>query len=217
MRGGFVENTGKWHREVLAQRVVKALGNNGFHSIYVESREEAVNFVMYHVNTGTQVGIGGSVTIKDLNIHHNIVEKGATILDHSEVKNEEEQYEIMRKALSSDVYLCSTNAITLEGHLINVDGAGNRIAAMTFGPKKIIIIAGVNKIVKDESAALERLKFIASPENNKRLNLKNPCTKTGTCMDCKGDKRICRIYSIIKQKPMRSDISIVIVGEDLGF
>jgi L-lactate utilization protein LutB len=212
-----MENTEKWHTEKLAERTVQALKKNGFHSIYVESKEEAMNFILYHVNTGTSVGIGGSVTIKSLNIHHNIIEKGAIILDHSEGSTEEEQLEIMRKELTSDVYLCSTNAVTLDGHLINVDGAGNRVAAMTFGPKKIIIIAGVNKIVKDDDTAFERLKFIASPQNNKRLKLNNPCVNSGTCMDCKSEKRICRIYSVVKMKPMRSDISVIIVGDNLGF
>jgi len=210
-------NINNWHQEIIAQKTVQALQDNGFHSIYVQSKEEAVNFIMYHVNTGSRVGIGGSISIETLNIGHNIIEKGGTILNHSLGRTQEEKLEIMRSELTSDLYLCSSNAVTLDGHLVNVDGSGNRIAAMTFGPKKVIVVVGINKIVKDDNAAYERIRYIASPMNNKRLNYNNPCVTSGICNDCNSKERICRIYSIIKYKPLRSDISIIIVGEQLGY
>jgi len=176
-----------------------------------------LNFIMYHINTGTIVGIGGSVTIQSLGLRQNILEKGGTIIDHSLGINKEDTFRLMREELTSDLYLCSTNAITLDGHLYNVDGAGNRIAAMTFGPHKVIIVVGINKIVIDEAAALQRIKLIAAPLNNKRLNLNNPCVVSGVCTECNSKSRICRAYSVIKRKPLRSDISIIIVGENLGY
>lgn len=215
--GDFMNNIKRWQEQLLGERVVKSLQKNEFHSIYVESKEEAVAFIMYHISRGTVVGIGGSTTIEDLNIDHNIIEKGGTLLRHSDGVSEEEKFEIMRKELLSDVYLCSTNALTLDGYLINVDGAGNRVAAMNFGPRKIIIVAGVNKIVKNEVEAAERLRFTACPLNNKRLNLQNPCTSLGVCTDCNSSKRICRIYTTVKRKPLRSDITVIVVGEHLGF
>jgi len=206
-----------WHNKALGEKVVKALEKNDFHSIYVESKEHALNFIMYHINTGTKVGIGGSITIQSLDLRQNILEKGGTIIDHSLGINKEDTFRLMREELTSDLYLCSTNAITLDGHLYNVDGAGNRIAAMTFGPHKVIIVVGINKIVIDEAAALQRIKLIAAPLNNKRLNLNNPCVVSGVCTECNNKSRICRAYSVIKQKPLRSDISIIIVGENLGY
>lgn len=210
-------NINKWHQETIAQKTVQALQNNGFHSIYVQSKEEAANFIMYHVNTGSRVGIGGSISIKNLNVEHNIIEKGGTILNHSLGRTQDEKLEIMRSELTSDLYLCSSNAVTLDGHLVNIDGSGNRIAAMTFGPKKVIVVVGINKIVKDDAAAYERIRYIASPMNNKRLNYNNPCVASGICSECNSKERICRIYSTIKYKPLRSDISIIIVGEQLGY
>jgi len=207
----------QWHNRIIGEKVVKALEKNDFHSIYVESKEQALNFIMYHINTGTKVGIGGSMTIQNLGIRQNILEKGGTIIDHSLGTNKEDTFKLMREELTSDLYLCSTNAITLDGYLVNVDGAGNRVAAMTFGPQKVIIVAGVNKIVDNETAAFQRIKLLAAPLNNKRLNLNNPCSISGICTDCHSKSRICRVYSIIKQKPMRSDISVIIVGEHLGY
>lgn len=212
-----MESIIKWQEQALGQKVVKSLQNNEFHAIYVQSKEEAVAFIMYHINRGTVVGLGGSVTIGQLNIEHNIIENGGTLLKHTEGSTEEERVEIMRKQLLSDVYLCSSNAVTLDGYLVNIDGAGNRVAAMTFGPKKTIIVVGVNKIVKDEASAFETLKLGACPLNNKRLNLQNPCTIGGICIECNSNRRICRIYSTVKRRPIRSDITVVVVGEHLGF
>ena len=111
----------------------------------------------------------------------------------------------------------SSNAITLDGMLVNIDGMGNRVSAMTFGPKKVIVEASVDKICKDEKAAFERLENIASPMNNKRLNTLNPCTKTGTCMNCQSKGRICRVYSVLRRKPIVTDITVVVVGESRGY
>lgn len=213
-----MDEFGKWHNEILGNKVVKALEKNGFHAIYFETKEQAENFIMYHVKSGDDVGFGGSQTIKALDLKKRIREIGGNILDHGDLGlNKEQKLQVMRAELVSDLFLCSSNAITLNGELVNIDGAGNRVAAMTFGPRKVIVVAGVNKIVEDIEEGFRRIRNNASPKNNKRLSLKNPCTINGNCIDCKSETRICRAYSVLKRKPMQSDISVVIIGEELGF
>lgn len=208
----------QWHNDILAQKVVKALEKNQFHAIYVETKEEAENFIMYHVKSGNNVAFGGSQTIKALNLKTKIRDLGGTIIDHGEKGlTKEEKLTVMRKELISELFLCSSNAVTLDGKLVNVDGAGNRVAAMIFGPKKVIIVVGINKIVENVDDGFKRIRNIVAPQNCKRLGMNNPCTKEGICVQCNSQSRICRAYSVIEKKPMQSDISVVIVGEELGY
>jgi len=133
-----------------------------------------------------------------------------------QAKNMEERQELIRKSFSSDIFLSSTNAVTEDGKLFNVDASGNRVGAMFIGPKKTIIVAGVNKIVKDVEAAERRVREWAAPQNAKRLNRKTPCVETGVCADCSSPDRICNIYVTLAKRPSRSDIVIILVGEKLG-
>ena len=206
------------HNEIIGLRLVEALKKNAFSAVYFKTGAEASKFIMDNVHKGDKVGFGGSMTVTKLGIQEKVVELGGVVLDHGDpTLSPDEKMETMRGELLSDVFICSSNAVTLAGELVNVDGAGNRVAAMSFGPKKVIVVVGVNKICKNEASAFERLEQVAAPKNNMRLNMPNPCTKTGVCMDCKSDTRICRIYSVIKRKPMRTDITVVVIGEDLGF
>ncbi|NLT95561.1 MAG: lactate utilization protein [Clostridia bacterium] len=207
-----------WHAEILGQKVVKALQNNGFQAVFFSNKEAAAQHVLSYIKENMTVGIGGSVTLNELELPQKAVEKGAIVFNHNlDNLTAEERLDLRRKQLSCDLFLTSSNSITMNGYLVNVDATGNRVGAMVFGPKKVIIIAGVNKITKDLEAALDRIETIASPQNNKRLNLPNPCTQTGTCMDCNGKTRICNIYTIIKRKPAVTDVEVVIVGENLGY
>ena len=207
-----------WHNETIGLKTVEALKKNGFFAVYFNSGEEASEFIMSNVQMGDKVGFGGSMTIKKLGIQEKVKALGAIVLDHGEsTLSPEEKMETMRGELLSDVFLCSSNAVTLKGELVNIDGVGNRIAAMSFGPKKVMVVVGVNKICKDEESAFERIEQNAAPMNNKRLNTSNPCTKTGVCSECNANSRICRIYSVIKRMPMRTDITVVIIGENFGF
>ena len=164
------------------------------------------------------VAIGGSMTLTALKIPERAGRLGAKVLDHSaKGLNPEEKLAVMRAQLTADLFLSSSNAVTLDGELFNIDGNGNRVAALTFGPKKTVVVAGVNKIVRNLDEARARCEISASPMNNKRLGTANPCAKTGVCMDCKGDGRICKVYSIFRQKPRGSDFTVIIVGENLGY
>lgn len=207
-----------WHKETIGQKVVDALIKNDFDALYVSTMEEASDFVMKHVTAESKVGFPGSMTIYNMGIQDKARALGAEVLDHSvDGLTLEEKGEIAKKEMLSDLYLCSTNAITLDGMLVNVDAWGNRIAAMNFGPKKVIIVVSVDKVCKDEAAAFERLKNTAAPMNNMRLNTQNPCKKTGTCVNCQVKNRICRTYSVMKKKPGLTDITVVVVGDYLGF
>ena len=175
----------EWHEAAIGGRVVEALKKNGFEAVYFPQRQDAVKLVLDFVTPGMSVGLGGSATIKQLGIPEQAREKGAAILDHGQPDlSPEEKQDIRRKELVCDLFLSSTNAITLDGCLVNVDGNGNRVAALSFGPKKVIVLAGVNKICYDIDAAFERIRTYAAPMNNKRLGLVNTCTTTGVCMDC---------------------------------
>lgn len=124
---------------------------------------------------------------------------------------------IYRAAFSADAYFCSTNAITENGELYNVDGNGNRVAAMLYGPDKVILVVGINKIVKNVEEAINRNKFIAAPANTKRLNKKTPCAKVGYCMDCNSEERICNEYTLIKRQRVSDRIHVIFLNEELGY
>ncbi|OFI05602.1 hypothetical protein CLOACE_16080 [Clostridium acetireducens DSM 10703] len=206
------------NNKAIGEKVVKALKKNLFDADYCSNTEEAVEYIMKYVKPNCKIGFGGSVTIQSINVKGKINKLPVTILDHNDSNlSKEEKLEIKRQQLICDLFLCSSNAITLNGELVNIDGAGNRVAAMTFGPKKVIIVAGINKICSNEEEAFKRLKEVACIKNNKRLKLKNPCVETEKCVDCHSHTRICRVYSVIKRKPMNSDITVLVVGEELGY
>jgi hypothetical protein len=207
-----------WHNETVGQKVVEAFKKNEFDAVYFATAEEAASFIMDHVKPETKVGFGGSMTINNMGIQDKVKAVGGVVLDHGAPGlTGEERAATARQEMVSDLFLCSSNAITLDGELVNIDGMGNRVSAMTFGPKKVIVVVSVNKICKDEKDAFERIESIASPMNNKRLNTSNPCIKTGTCMNCQSKGRICRVYSVMKRKPVMTDITVVVVGESCGY
>ncbi len=202
----------------IIEELLENLNRNGFETVCCKTKLDASKFILSNINSGDKVGIGGSMTIKALDIFNEIIEKGGILLDHNAKDlSIEEKMEIMRQQLTSDIFLCSSNAVTMNGELVNVDGVGNRVSAMIFGPKKVIVTIGINKICKDENDAFKRIKKEAAPKNNQRLNTTNPCTKTGYCMDCNSMTRICKAYSVLRRKPNLSDIKIIIINEELGY
>jgi hypothetical protein len=208
-----------WHQEQRCQKAVEALGQNGFTSVYCSNAKEAHDYIVRHAADAVTVGFGGSRTIVDLGVQEVLAKQGKEILDHGLPGLEPNQkMEIMRHQLTCDLFLTSSNAITLSGWLVNIDGNGNRVAALTFGPRRVIVVAGRNKLVDaDLSSAIFRIKNMAAPPNAKRLNCNTPCAKTGFCADCNTPERICRITTVMDRKPRRADIHVVIVNEDMGF
>jgi hypothetical protein len=163
------------------------------------------------------IGFGGSVTLDALGIVAKLEQRGNPVLNHTKPGlSPQEAKAIRRQQLLSDVYLSGTNAVTLDGKLVNVDAVGNRVGAMLFGPDKVYIVVGINKVVKDVAEAEDRVRLWASPPNNKRLGYPNPCAQTGVCTDCQGPTRICNVTTIMHKRPKMTDVHVIVVGEELG-
>ena len=207
-----------WHNETVGGAVVEALKKNGFEAEYCATGADAAQRLLELIPEAASVGFGGSWTLKAIGISEKLAERGNTILDHGAPGlTNEEKADIRRKQQICDVFLSGTNALTMDGRLVNMDGSGNRVAAMIFGPGKVIVVAGTNKIVKDLAAAEERIQTKAAPMNNKRIGTPNPCVRAGVCQDCQGATRICNVMTIIGRKPGGTNIRVLIVGEELGF
>ncbi len=214
----FVTEMNSWHGQTIGLKTVEALRRNRFEAAFFETRDETTNAVLDLISAGMEVAFGGSQTAKQLNLQQLVLDKGAKILDHNAAGlTQEQKLDVMRRQQICDVFICSSNAVSLQGELFNIDGNGNRVAAMAFGPKKVIVIAGVNKLVADEEAAWQRIRTIAAPINFKRLNRPNPCTKQGICMNCNLPTRGCNIYVATRRKPPLIDFSVFIVNDSLGF
>ena len=181
-----MEQLERWFREKQSERTINALKKNNFEALYVSDSKAALEEVMKKIPDGATVGAGGSVTLTQIGLLDALKNrKIQLILPLQQAQNDEEKLELIRKCFSADVFLSSTNAVTEDGKLYNVDATGNRVGAMFIGPKKTIIICGVNKIVKDLEAAEKRVKEWTAPQNAKRLGKKTPCVETGVCADCK--------------------------------
>lgn len=200
------------------KNTIKSLEKNNMNAFYVDDKKDAIAKVLELVEENSVVGFGGSITIQDLDILKELKDKkNCTILDWINANSKEEGYELRRDNFKSDVFLASSNAITQNGELINIDGNGNRVAAITFGPNKVIIIAGKNKIVKNKEEGITRIKEIAAPLNAKRLNKKTPCVNTGKCMDCNSPEKICCTTVIHGWQLRKGRINVIIIDEELGY
>ena len=200
----------------LLKNTIKNLSNNGFEVEFFENVDEAKRKILEYIQINEDIGIGGSMTVHDIKLYEELKNRGNKVYWHWLVDPKDRNKE-RQKAGKADVYICSTNSITEDGKLINIDGVGNRVASMFYGHEKIIIIAGVNKIHKDEKDAIKRIKDIACPQNAKRLNLDTPCRHTGKCNDCNSPHRMCRVTVTIERNPMQSNIKIYLINKELGY
>lgn len=208
----------QWRVEERAKKAIEKLEAHEFKAIYVQTKEEAVQEIWKHISPKQRIGVGGSVTIRELGILEQLEAKGNTLYDHwNPGLSREDNLAIRKSQMTSDIFLGSVNAITMNGELVNIDGIGNRVNSTNFGPGKVILVAGYNKIVEDVQEAIERIKNVAAPLNARRLNIDVPCAKLGKCVDCNSPNRICRIVVIHERKPSWTDILIMLVGEELGF
>lgn len=198
------------------ETVKKALEGNNFTQVEcIENGEKAVRKVLDMIPQDARVGLGGSTSVRQLGILEHLRKRGTEIINDAEQAGVPFD-EIVRRTLFSDVLLASSNAVTLDGKLVNIDGVGNRIGGMVFGPKKVVLVIGRNKIVIDVEAAIERLKNVIAPYHARGYGAKLPCVITGHCIDCNSPARICRVTTIIEKKPSLTDVSILLVDEDLG-
>jgi len=202
--------------DTLGPTVAAALRKRYFDAYYCQTREEAVQKVLELVPETDVVGWGGSATLEELGIL-DIMRERNTVIDRDAARSPEERMDLMRKALVSDTFLMSSNAISADGQLFNIDGNGNRLAALVFGPKSVIVVAGMNKVTGTIQDAEARTRNLASPANAQRFNLPTPCCTTGKCSDCLGTGSICA--SMVRTRICRpaGKIKVVLIGDRLGF
>lgn len=209
----FVQN----HRKIMIETTVESLKKHGFDAHFFQTGKEAADFIMSAASDCRTVGIAGTHSVRALGIVPMLEQAGKTLYDHWQLMGTPEELPCRKNQMQADLFLTSTNALTMTGEIVNREGCGNRTNAMTFGPGKVIIVAGRNKIVPHLDAAIDRIEEVAAPVRAMSLNRKTPCVKTGHCMDCDSPERICRITSIIHRKPMVTEICVLIVNEDLGY
>jgi hypothetical protein len=208
-----------WTHEQKCQKAVESLGKNDFTAVYCPTPKEAFDYIVAEAADAQSVGFGGSMSIAGLGVEACLREQGKEILNHgSPGLTREQRIEVMRRELSCDLFLSGCNALTLSGELVNIDATGNRAAAMFFGPRKVIVVAGRNKLVDGTPQdAIIRVKGWATPPNAKRLNFNTPCARTGFCSDCNSPDRLCRVTTIIDRRPRMTDLRVLVVNADMGF
>ena len=203
--------------ENQGKTIIKALAKRNMIGHYFATSKEATNYINSFIKDHSSVSWGGSMTLSEIGLLDQLNERDLNLLDRSKAASGEEVGEIYRQAFSADYYLMSTNAITMDGKLVNIDGNGNRVAALIFGPKQVLVVAGMNKIALNEAAGIERVHNVASPANTVRLNSKTPCRTSGQCYDCLVDDCIC-CQTVITRKSRHNDrIHVILIGEELGY
>lgn len=213
-----MDNNMKWLKSKQVERTIEALEKNNMNGYYVESKEELINKVCELVDEKSKVACGGSMTLFETGVIDHLRTDRYNFLDrYKEGITQQEINEIYRGAFSCDAYFASSNAVTENGELYNVDGNGNRVAAMIFGPQRVILVCGINKIVKNVDEAIKRNKEVAGPANAKRLDRKTPCAVTGVCVNCNSPEKICREYTLIKSQGNKDRIHVIFINEEVGY
>ena len=206
----------RWEVQKQLEVAAKALEANGFTVSLCDDRESAAAKIEEEAEAAETVGLGGSVTLQELGFPERLAGKGVTVLLGAPHLSPEERLAVLRRQLTCDLFLSGINAVTLDGKIVNVDATGNRIGAMTFGPRKVVVVAGFNKLAADVDAAIRRVKSQAAPPNARRLGRKTPCATTGFCADCSSPDRICRVVHIMERRPALADLRVILVAEPLG-
>ena len=206
-------------RRKVAEQLIPKLEKRRFEASYAETAVQAKEEVLALIPENSSVYRCGTMTLAQMGFWEEVAElPGVELMDpYKPGLTPEESFEVRRSGLLADVMVASSNAVTLEGQLVNLDATGNRVAAMCFGPKKVILVVGLNKVVADLDAARQRVKHWAAPINAIRLKMETPCTKTGLCSDCNSPKRICNMWVVHEKHFIKDRIHVKLVGEDLGY
>ncbi len=206
------------HLKMKIERTIKALNDNGMVGYYIKSKDQLFEVLSELVDKDAVVGLGGSMTLFESGVHDWLKQQNIHFLDRYKKGLKQSQIDQMRKeSLFADIYFTSSNAVTETGHLFNVDGIGNRVAAMIYGPEKVIVIVGSNKIVPDDAAAVERLRRVAIPLNNLRLNRHSTCALTGYCPDSCSEACVSSSYVFLKNQMIRDRIHVLILEAHYGY
>lgn len=208
----------KIYYENMADSIIDRFNKRGIEGYYCENAEEALLTAKRFLTPGCSVSWGGSQTLIEIGLLESLSSSSDYIIyDRDKAKTPEEKLQVYSKTVTADYYFMSTNAITLDGQLVNIDGSGNRVACLITGPKNVIIIAGMNKITTDVDHAIERVRNMATPPNTVRLGKKTPCAETGKCANCLVDDCICNQIVITRRSGTQGRIKVILVGEELGF
>ena len=197
-------------------RVAENFRKRHFEAYYCSDKETACQKVLELIPPEDTVSWGGSMTLRELGVIELLAERGNPVINRDAAGSPEERNDLMRQALTCDTFLMSTNALSMDGQLVNIDGNGNRVAAMIYGPKSVIVIAGMNKTASTVESAWVRARNTAAPMNTQRFDIKTPCTVTGQCGDCKSEDCVCAYMVTTRICRPPKKIKVVLVGEDLG-
>ena len=207
----------KMRNEVLANRVVKNLESRNMEAYFVKTKEEALKKALELIPEGSSISWGGTASAKEIGLLDAVHEGNYEVYDREEAQTPELKNEIAHKALDCDFFIGSTNALAENGVRVNIDGNANRVAAFAFGPKNVLLIVGMNKVVKSEEDAMSRARNEAAPINAQRFGLDTPCSKNGMCYDCKSPDCICCQILITRYSRAAKRIKVILVDENLGF
>ena len=207
----------EWYFDLKFDNLKKTLESNRFECYWAKNKSNALEIAKSLIPKNIKCAFGGSMSVAEIGLKDYIIDNYKVYNQYDEKLTGEEKKEMRRMGLLSDWYITSCNALTESGELVYIDGVGNRAAAVTFGPNNVLLIVGKNKITKDIHTGLDRIRNFASPINVKRLNLDNPCIKTGKCVNCTSETRICNSLTVISKSSVKGRIKIILVNEDLGF
>jgi hypothetical protein len=207
----------KWFFEARAQAVIKALEHNRIQGSYIPDQDQVAEKVMAMIPPDSSVALGGSMTLFETGVVHALREAPVNLIDRFEKGiSPEETGARLRQGLHADYFVSGVNAVTEQGELVFVDASCTRVAPILFGPKKVILVAGCNKIVPNLANAQERIRHFVAPTNAKRLGRKTPCAKTGQCADCDSPDRICNATVVLHKQADKERLQVVLVGGELG-
>lgn len=200
--------------DLLAEHVIRGLESRNMKGYYAQTKEEALKIALSLIPEGSKVTRGGSFSVNEIGLADALI-AGNYDYCNRDAMADKRAAELF--AYDADVYICSTNAITEDGILVNIDGNSNRVSAIAYGPRKVVMIVGMNKVAKDVDSAMKRARNEAAPINAERFSRKTPCTKTGVCMDCKTPDTICCQFMVTRYSKHPDRIHVVLVNENLGF
>lgn len=212
----MTEATNKYYSK-RGQILVKNLQARHFDAYYCETKEDALKKALELIPEGASVGWGGALSAEQIGLMEALHAGNFKAIDRSLAKDQEERDRMMREMLFADVFLTGANGLSLDGQMVNIDGTGNRVAATIYGPKSVIVVAGMNKVEDDLESAIRRARTVAAPMNNQRFSNDNPCSVTGTCGNCKNETCICNQIVITRHCRPAGRIKFILVGEALGF
>lgn len=217
MYGEMDENV-LWYIEKQIDRTINNLRNHNMEGFFVKDEIELIELLKELISENSTVGIGDSMTLFETGVIDFLREGNYRFLDkYKDGITSDEKKELYIQNFSADTFICSTNALTENGELYNIDGNGSRVAPMIYGPKQVILVTGINKIVKNIEEAEKRVRNYSAPIDAKRLGKNSPCTNLGYCIDCKSSERICNDFVIIKGQFIKGRIKVIIVGKQLGY